>query len=47
MKKVLVVSAGAPFPLIDGSAIRIYQDLWFLKRMGFNVDFVYATKKDD
>lgn len=47
MKKVLVVAAGAPFPLIDGSAIRVYQDLKFLKRMGFVVDFVYVTKKDD
>lgn len=47
MKKVLVVAAGAPFPLIDGSAIRIYQDLLFLNKMGFIIDFVYATKKDD
>lgn len=47
MKKVLVVAAGAPFPLIDGSAIRVYQDLKFLSRMGFDVDFAYATKKED
>lgn len=47
MKKVLVVSPGCPYPLIDGGAIRIYQDMMFLKRMGYSVDLVYVSHYDD
>lgn len=47
MKKVLVVSPGCPYPLIDGGAIRIYQNMMFLKRMGYSVDLVYVSHYDD
>lgn len=47
MKRVLVVSPGCPYPLIDGGAIRIYQDMLFFKRMGYSVDLVYVSHYDD
>ena len=47
MKRVLVVSPGCPYPLIDGGAIRIYQNMMFLKRMGYSVDLVYVSHYDD
>lgn len=47
MKRILFVSPGCPYPLIDGGAIRIYQDLTFLKRMGFTIDLIYVSHYDD
>ncbi len=47
MKKVLFVTSGTPYPLIDGGALRIYQDLQFLHKMGCEIDLVYMTNKDD
>lgn len=46
-KRILFVSPGCPYPLIDGGAIRIYQDLMFLKRMGFAIDLIYVSHYDD
>lgn len=47
MKRVLFVTSGTPYPLIDGGALRIYQDLLFLKKMGCSIDLVYVTNKED
>ena len=33
--------------MIDGGAIRIYQDMLFFKRMGYSVDLVYVSHYDD
>lgn len=47
MKKALLVFSKPPYPLYDGAAIGEYQIIEFLHDMGYNIDVVYISEKDD
>ena len=45
--RVLVLSSKPPYPIHDGAAIRTFQSIVFLKRMGYEVDVLYFSEQDD
>ena len=47
MDRVLVLCPQSPFPLHNGSAIRSFQSIRFLKAMGYLVDVLYLSREDD
>lgn len=47
MNKVLVICPQSPYPLHNGSAIRSFQSVRFLKSLGYHVDVLYLSTKSD
>lgn len=47
MNKVLVICPQSPYPLHNGSAIRSFQSVRFLKALGYHVDVLYISTKND
>ena len=45
--RVLVLSSKSPYPIHDGAAIRTFQSIVFLHRMGYEVDVLYLSEQDD
>ena len=45
--RVLVLSSKPPYPIHDGAAIRTFQSIVFLNRMGYEVDVLYFSEHND
>jgi len=47
MQKVLILSSKSPYPVHDGAAIRTVQSIRFFYELGYEVDLLYISEKDD
>ncbi len=47
MNRILILSSKAPYPLVDGAAIRTFQSIYVLAELGYSVDVLYISEHDD